>query len=266
MHAVLSTAALHLAYQNPDQRDRYKYLATQHQDLALGPFRSAMTNITAENCHQVFAFSILLVVSQYASSRSANFLLPAPEVSSGLTNWIICLRGCSSIVRASCQHIRSGPLARLVDQENRADILTAGGRLLKQDEDSQSLDKLAHYLTNLPTLKSVTTVTEMESFADAIALLQKLLAASSQVSDSLSRRSLSSMWPVKVSDTFVRLLGEHRPPALAIMAHYCLLLKRCHSCWYMEHRAYDLFAAIHQNLAEEWMPCIEHPIQVFRGQ
>ena len=86
----------------------------------------------------------------------------------------------------------------------------------------------------------------MESFTDAIALLQKLLAASSQVTDSLSRRLFSSMWP----DKFIRLLGEHRPPALGIMAHYCLLLKRCHYCQYMEHRTYDLFDAIHQNLTE----------------
>jgi hypothetical protein len=46
-------------------------------------------------------------------------------------------------------------------------------------------------------------------------------------------------------------LSEHRPPALAIMAHFCLLLKRCHSYWYMEHRANDLFDAIQQDWTEE---------------
>ena len=36
LHGVLSTAALHMAYSNPEQEDSYNYLSTQHQELALG--------------------------------------------------------------------------------------------------------------------------------------------------------------------------------------------------------------------------------------
>jgi hypothetical protein len=117
MDGVLLTAALHLAYLNPEQRDSYNYLSTQHQDLALGPFRSAMSQITAEKCHKVFAFSILLLVSQYASSRCTDFSLPSPGVTTRLPSWIICLRGCVYIVKEASDHIRSGPLGSLLAQE-----------------------------------------------------------------------------------------------------------------------------------------------------
>lgn len=42
-------------------RERYEFLSAQHQDLAFAPFPAAMVNITEDNCHQVFAFSMLLV-------------------------------------------------------------------------------------------------------------------------------------------------------------------------------------------------------------
>jgi hypothetical protein len=268
MHAVLSVSALDLAYLNPDQQDRNNYISAQHQDLALGPFQEAMSNITAENCNQVFAFSVMLLVSIYASSRSANFLLAVREVASGFigfTNWITCLQGCRSIVELASSHIRSGPLRSLVLRSKMFEELADVASALPKDEDSQSLDKLAHYLMNSPSIKSTTTVAEMEAYTEAITLLQKLLAAATtQINNALSLRSLMSFWPVLISDTFVRMLGDNRPPALAIMAHYCLLLRRCTDCWYMDPRAYYLFEAVRQSLTEEWMPCIEHPLHVFK--
>jgi hypothetical protein len=160
MHGVLSTAALHLAYLNTDQRDKYNFLSTQHQDLALGPFRSAMPQITPENCHQVFAFSLLLLISQYASSRCVDFLLPSSEVTYGLTSWIICLRGCVSIAREASSHIKSGPLGPLIAQGAKVDLLTTDGTVLQDDEDDQvrpSTSKLACFLSIFLMLPQIKT-------------------------------------------------------------------------------------------------------------
>ena len=105
---------------------------------------------------------------------------------------------------------------------------------------------------------------EMEAYTESISSLRKLFKASSVAGDSLSSRVFSSLWPTQISDTFIRLLHEERPPALIITAHYCLLLKRCHSCWYVEHRAYDLFRAVQQSLAEEWSPYLVYSLRVVR--
>lgn len=266
MHGVLSTAALHLSYLNPRQRDKYEYLSVQHQDLALGPFRRAMSNITPENCNQVFAFSGLMIIAQFAPFRSPEVILPSPGVAlyKGPANWIVCLRGCDSIMQQALSHMKSGPLGKLLAQGMQAETLAAGITVLPQNEDDQSVEYLSQHLLNLQCVKDSTSVDEMEAYTESISWLRKLLAASSATSDSLSCRIFTSIWPAQISDTFIRMLHEERPPALVITAHYCLLLRRCHSCWYMEHRAYDLFRAVQQSLAVEWTPYVEYLLQVVR--
>lgn len=267
MHGVLATAALHLAFLHPDLRDRYLYQSTRHQDLALVPFRQVISEIGLENCNQVYAFSMLLVVFNYASFRSPDYLLPFSTVAGykGLSNWIACFRGCYSIFQQARSHVLSGPLGFLVAQEDWLATLTGQATDILSTKDDQSLQYLEDNLFNLPYIKSSTTVEALEAYTDAIFRLRQLLSASSQTADLFSRRSMSSVWPATISDTFIWLLNEHRPPALLIMGHYCLLLKKCEACWYIEHRAYDLFQAVEQTLSEAWFPYLEHPLQVFKG-
>lgn len=263
MHGILSTAALHLAALNPGQQERFNYIAVQHQDLALGPFREAMSNITSDNCHNVFGFSMLLMISQFASVRSPDLILPSIEATSyqGPANWIVCLRGCSSIFNQARSHIKSGPLAVLISLGNAVEAVAANNIIYSASEDNQSLEYLAQNLLELPSIKSSTTVTEMEAYVESITWLSKLLAESSEEHDPVRQKAISFLWPLKLNETFIRLLSEQRPPALAIVAHYCLLLKRCQSIWFMEHRAYDLLNAVQQCLDKEWMPFVEHPLR-----
>jgi hypothetical protein len=75
-------------------------------------------------------------------------------------------------------------------------------------------------------------------------------------------RATAALWVGRVSETFIRLLSEKRPPALILTAHYCLLLKYCEDCWYMEQRAYYLFEAVKQSLGEQWALYVEYPHRV----
>ena len=171
MHGVMSTAALHLAYLHPEQRDRWNYLSTQHQDLALGPFRSAMLNITPENCHQVFAFSLLLLVSQYASSRYSNSLFPIPEAAPGLTSWIVCLRGCVSVVKEASSHIKSGPLGPLLAQGTKVNLLTRDGVVLQDDEDNQ-VRYLLSSLLSPPSYSKSLILKKTENYYSSLLLIR----------------------------------------------------------------------------------------------
>jgi hypothetical protein len=207
-------------------------------------------------------------VFNVAPFRSIEFLIHFSDRPSdnGLSNWIIFIRGCASIFQQAQSRIKSGPLGFLIAQEDKMETATAGGTRYPQDEDDKSLEYLTQHLLNMPLLKSSTTVEEMEAYSDAITRLRKLLAAATLASDMASKRTLSSIWLVTVAETFIRLLKEQRPPAVIILAHYCLLLKRCEECWYMEHRAHDLFEAVRQGLSEEWVVYIKHPLRVFRGR
>jgi Fungal specific transcription factor domain len=266
MHGILATGALHLGYlsSDPKEKERYDYLASQHQDLALGPFQQAMLNLGAENASQLFAFSTLLMAFNFASYRSREYLLPFSDSAGeyqGLSNWMVCLRGCTSIVYAAMKQVEAGPLGFLVTGGGQLQNALADGAVPDPEVD-QSLSLLTETALSLPIIKSTTTVEEMEAYIDAIKRLRALLASSSQRLELALQRAAAAIWVGTVSETFIRLLSEKRAPALVIMAHYCLLLKKCEDCWYMERRSFNLFEACQQSLSEEWAPYIQYPLSV----
>lgn len=264
LHGILAVSALHVAYLHPDQKDKYNRLASHHQDLAFPALNKATTSITPENANHLFAASTLLMVFNFASFRSsAELVFPFTQMSTneGASNWIMCLRGCSSIAWAAQAHIEAGPLGFLITQGRALETsLQSGARPGAEDE--VSLKQISDIVLNLPSTKIETSLDEMEAYKDAVERLRNMLAASAQNLSSIMERAIASMWPSTVSSTFIRLLSEKRPPALIIMAHYCLLLTNIEGCWYLEHRGLHLFQGIERELGNEWSAYIEHPRRV----
>ncbi|CZR62670.1 uncharacterized protein PAC_12567 [Phialocephala subalpina] len=263
LHGILALGALHLAYCNqlgPAKQGHYSYVANHHYDLALCPFQQAMANVTAENANQLFAFSTLLLIFNYASNRSPGPAFPfaAAEATEGVSNWLACLRGCSAIFAIAQEYVEAGPMGFLISTGTQMQAaLQAGAK--PTAEDDNSLTQIKNVVLNNPSVKSSTTDDEMDAYLDAIERLRALLAATTQPLDSILRRAACSIWPTRVSDTFVRLLSEKRPPAMIIMAHYCLLLRGLEDVWYMEHRGLNLFQIVERSLGDEWAIYVEHP-------
>lgn len=268
LHGILAVSALHIAYLHPDKKDKYNHLASHHQDLAFPALNKATTNITPENANNVFAASTLVMVSNFASFRSsAELVFPLTQTSTneGASNWIICLRGCSSIAWTAQAHIEAGPLGFLLTQGRALETaLQSGARPSAEDE--ESLKQISEIVLNLPSTKIETSTDEMETYKDAVERLRNMLAASAQNLSSIMQRAITSIWPATVSNTFIRLLSEKRPPALIIMAHYCLLLANINGCWYLEHRGLHLFQSVERELGNEWIAYIEHPRRVITGR
>ncbi|KAH8879161.1 hypothetical protein GQ53DRAFT_672670 [Thozetella sp. PMI_491] len=266
LHGILAAAALHLAFLYPELHEKYNFLATIHQDLAIGPFQRAMKDITTENGNQLFAFSTLLIVFNFASSRAPEELLPSLDGGSqtGIANWISCLRGCYSIHQAARLHIQAGPLGFLITEGRKLfDVLSSG--IVPLPEDDKSLLQITEGVMMLPSVRSSTTLDEMDSYVEAIAKLRNYLAVSTMDQSPVMRRAITSMWAATISETFIRLLREKRPPALIIMAHFCILLERADNCWYISGRAVALFTTVDQTLDAEWAGYIEHPRRIIMG-
>jgi hypothetical protein len=181
----------------------------------------------------------------------------------GYTNWIISLRGCSVIFRQAVPYIEAGPLGYLMSDNHINGIIAAGERVLPPNEDDKSLTNLIENLLTSPVVKSSTTVEEMEAYAHAITELKKLLIGTLPPTTGEQKRFMASLWSYIVNDTFLRLVGEKRPTALIIMAHYAILMKKCEESWYVSDRAEHMFETLMYDLTEEWLPFIEHPMNVF---
>jgi hypothetical protein len=265
VHGMLASGALHLGYlsSDPKEKDKYAFLASQHHDLALGPFQRAMANVNAGNANQLWVFSTLLMTFTYASYRSTEHLFPFSEGASNevLSNWMFCLRGCVGFVQTALEHLEGGPLGFIISEGMKVETAIADGALPDPEVD-RSLSLLRTAVFQMPLIKSTTTVEEMEAYADAIERLRNTFAAYSRGLTSQMTRATAALWVGRVSDTFIRLLSEKRPPALILTAHYCLLLKYCEDVWYMEQRSYYLFEAVKQSLGEQWAPYVEYPHRV----
>jgi Fungal specific transcription factor domain len=265
VHGMLATGALHRGYVSSDLavRDRYAYLAFQHVNLAIGPFQQAMSNITAANANQLWVFSTLLMTCTFASYRSLDYLFPFSEHASKevLSNWILCLRGCVRWVETAVEHLELGPMGFMIAEGRKAETAIADGAFPDPELD-QSLSLLTTTVLQSPGIKSTTTVEEMEAYADAIDRLRNMFAAKRRGLNSIMLRATAALWVGRISETFLRLLSEKRPPALIIIAHYSLLMKYCEDCWYMEQRSYYLFEAVKLGLGEHWAPYIEYPHRV----
>lgn len=246
MHGILATAALHLAYLHPSQKSRYLYVSAHHQDLAMGDFQLAMSDITPENCNAVFAFSTLLVVFILTSQSYDDTGLPGNTVQ-GVQNfatWVVFLRGCISVYLSARPCIESGPLSSL------ADFLRPEAPT--DDTEDRGLCQLSgDLLTDFSVLQS-SSEDEIETYRASIFQLRLAVAASCTVDPLLNFKAMIFAWPIRIPELFIQLLNDHRHPALIIMSHFCMLLKRCETLWFMGGRPGAMLESLRLELAPEW--------------
>lgn len=147
-------------------------------------------------------------------------------------------------------------------------------------EEESSLSRIETLLTMLPSVSLLNDDSEVTACLQAMENLRQTFAftvsgfnatltmamkthSPKSLPERLSKRLFVTLWPFSVNDCFVRLLSEMRPPAMIIMAHYCLILRRAKDCWYMAESGLRIFEAIQHNLGEEWSAYIEYPRRVF---
>jgi hypothetical protein len=269
IHGIISMAALHLAHLNPDQRPEYELLSTHHQNIALPSFQAELSTMSTENCHQIFAFSLILMITHFAPSFSfeASLLYPEATLFKGLAGWIAWHHGCHAILSQARLHIVAGPFGPLLDGARKARLIFESITDIAEDENERSLKRLLHHITNthrsIQNPTSMSADQEIDVYVRAINQLRKLLAASSQSQDALTCRTLALIWPVVILEAFDKLLSEMRPPALTIMAHYCLLLKMCEPCWFVTCGSPEMIETVQRMLDNEWTVYLEWPMQVF---
>jgi hypothetical protein len=76
------------------------------------------------------------------------------------------------------------------------------------------------------------------------------------------RSGLAVLWPMKVPGRYLELLGKHQPMALAILAHYCVVLSRVTQSWYTQGWSSRILNSIWSNLTPEWKPAVFWAMQV----
>lgn len=81
LDGLLAITSLHLTLERPEQRDIYISMANHYHAKAIPQFRVAIGRVNQQNCEACFAFSIVLVVFDWASRGPSAVFFPGSTLS-----------------------------------------------------------------------------------------------------------------------------------------------------------------------------------------
>ncbi|KFY16827.1 hypothetical protein V492_01067 [Pseudogymnoascus sp. VKM F-4246] len=294
MHCILATAARHLAYLRPTQPDAYIAASDKHHHLGLSGYREALTEITQENCHACAAYTLMLNVYAWTSFHgSGSFFLPDLDSDSApnKVELITILRGGNAVMSVARQWVLVGPLSAIyvpwVNWEKDPNIsrLPSVQSLLSRTDDSPilpheddaRLERLAALWAapssdlpsppashgGAPSGPAPLTPEARQVLFEVLFHLRRIFVIS--VADNgIEAQAATLSWSIIVSDAYIGAVQQRSPPALVLLAHYCILLKRSGERWWIEGKAEELLGKIKRILeanGEGWMQWIEWPMR-----
>lgn len=252
MRGLLAVSALHLAnYAPQEKRGRYSAQAAMQQDRALAGVRSAMSNVTKENCDALFVFSTTVIVFTFAQPRVPGTLIFIGSEDEDTAERLLLIRGVHSILMSAWDWISVGPISALLKS----------GRYRSPPEFLGPPE--SDHLLELSQLIKESTIdeAELEAYEGAIENLRKSFAAICAPDSRICHLAPAFSWPIKISDEYIGLLRRRTPEALAIFAHYCVLLKKLDGFWWVQGWGTILLSTIYGLLGNTHRLWIRWPIQ-----
>lgn len=222
LRIILATAAFHLAYLTPEKRQSYLLQASRHENLAFRGVREVLSkSVNSANCHALYGTTIFIVVCKFAAFPSCedHQLHGCAAPIQALLDIFSLANGIAAIIRTpEGGAIRTGPLKELFA---RTPFNHAPSTLLQElVEHLPSVHRRIEGEFLDPKVKQVLLST-MESLIRSM----ELGINAPKLSVPTELRALF-WWPILVPDEFVELAASSHPLALAIIAHYSVLL-----CW-----------------------------------
>ncbi|KAE8453290.1 hypothetical protein EG329_011357 [Mollisiaceae sp. DMI_Dod_QoI] len=256
LRVILALSAIHLGRLNPERRSTLCPVATLHHTAGVILFRTAMPNITAENCDACFAFSTLLVIYAWSSSCQTGdlFFVDSSKTDGGTVEWVVLLRGCHNLLQLACSWLKEGPLKPLL----LLHIEERGLPAIPELENSSKFRTLAALWDKSRTHLSVA---EAEALEEALSFLIEVHAQLSLRNRVVDQVGTTLSWPIRVRDSYIAMVSQQKPEALVVLAHYCLLLNKIDHFWFMAGMSRHLLQTIHRTLGKEWEIWIAWPLQ-----
>ncbi|KAK3989111.1 putative transcription factor [Cladorrhinum sp. PSN332] len=274
MRAVLALSALHLAYHRPERRDYYTaqgILLHQKASRAAMSFMTPEVKKDKDASASLFLFSMLTVYFALASPRHSHpdgsLFITETSPSFNFPDWTFLVTGAKSLSRVLGERGHETMLAPFLAygkarwHAHRAKLAEA------QNGDHFPLTHLRQQLvasmSHSPEDQEI-----LGTYLHALDELELTLVA--RQDPEMPRDVLDAMlWLWEVSHSLVPLLkagkgGEQGPrqEAVAIFAHFCILLKHHESTWWLQGWAEHLVMRAHDILDEERREWIEWPVRV----
>lgn len=248
MHALLAVSAFHLAFLRPTQRGYYHIQASQHQNLAIEGTRAALTGLTAEASHSLFATSSLLLFSGFSglAAQSDHF---HPTVND-IVDIFLLTRGMHGLLDTFHGVLAHGPLQNLFPGSEcpkptpPTSLQVLSSKLLAVEQQIEDGD-----------LDQVMMVTK-KGMRSLMLCIQRAVASS----EAPAVRVVTT-WPISLDADFITALRSSQPAATCVLAYFCVILRVIEpSSWYIRGWGSGLARSIAATIDHSWEDVIEWPL------
>ena len=249
LHALLAISAVNLCYVNPTERHLYERAAVTHRNLALITSIPALNEVTADNCHALFAMSSIISVLCFVLPYGAQWETLSDPVNDIVSvSKLIC--GVKTVLHSAREWIALGSLGGLVNYNWDPTALALPEEARLAFEKLFDLNKRETRDGSIRDLYNAT--------------IQDLKHAFEIHNVVMGEPGLVFTWLLVVQASYVGQLEKKEPMALVILAHYAVLLHTSNTQWWLEGRGARLVHVIHQLLPPEWLSAIDWPREAVR--
>lgn len=247
MHAVLALSAVHLMYTCPPRAHLYEKAARNHRNLALTLSVPLFNDVTPTNCHALFVLTNIVAILAFIFPHTPEHAA-TPSPLDHIVDFFMLIRGVKTVLKTAFEWVDKGPFAELScyhwNPETLPlpdDVQIAFDRLIQQNENR----------TN--------NLEDWQTYDQTIQDLRTCFQTYRNISD---EPSLVFVWVKLVQEPYVAALKRLEPMALAILAHWAVLLHSVKFEWGSGDRGSLLIEDIVRLISPEWLPAVQWPRDV----
>jgi hypothetical protein len=251
LHGILAISAFHLARFNPSRKQFFITEALRHHNIALQTATPLIKDISSEDCDALYMFASNCCAFTLAQGpKPGDFMLFSDH---GIAEWLSLFRGIRPMIELHLDTLRTGPLAPMIE---------LGTAIAMKQYTS---------ISTLPPLTALKELIQHSSYDDeTVRILLDAFAIMVPIfptMDSTGSRSSTvtihhlGVWLYRVSGEYVELLQQKQPAALAIMAHFCVLLHQCTTSWLSEGWVEHVMQGVYNSLPRTHRLWIQWPIE-----
>jgi len=247
MHQILAYAALHLAHLRPSDQRKYSLISAGHQNKSIRAMSKALPGLLPENSDALFITSTLMPLTAFASKTTDD---PIDDIISLFQ----LVRGNHSVLTSAFVRILQGTF----------------GPIVRTALDPPPLPLMVEMLSHADKIKTPLENPDLDRDYRQICTeaIFNLREATNMGDDPADRPIRSAYtWPIKMSSDFLLLLKQRDSGALAILAHYCIILhlNQMEGYWFMEGWSSRLIEEILRQIDPSWKPYMQWAVEYIGG-
>lgn len=259
LHLILALSALHMGYEQPEERQRHIEEADNHFTFGVRSVTSVISQLNADNCQKIYMSACLICFIYFGRGpRPGEYLIFSDN---GPAEWGVLMHGVKMTVSSHHEKVFSG-------------LLEPAGEKLEFELTPAMRIELHEHTVHLQAVQrlieeSVLDVTERElhiaAISDLFKILDELYERVSGGKTGISLMDVLIGWLYRRPEEYVHRFERKEPRAMIILAYWTVLLKYMETTWFMEGWTAHVLSGIEAFLHGDYRPWIEWPLMKGRS-